>query len=156
MKSLQIAWTWDSPDERCVGAATTRERPGDFKATPLMIDGVLYTSTAFNQVAAIDAATGKTLWNFDPQAYASGRRPANSGWQHRGVAYWSGKVESSHEARVVIATGIGELIALDARTGVTGRILRQRRACRSAGGSSSATEEDRRSDRLQRTADDRR
>ena len=118
VKSLAIAWTWDSTDNAVVSAATTRERPGSFKATPLMIDGVLYTSTAFNQVAAIDAGTGKTLWNFDSQAYASGRRPANSGWQHRGVSYWTGKVNRRDEARVFIATGIGELIALDARNGV--------------------------------------
>src|SRR5688572_20577988 len=60
VKSLGIAWSWDSPDNALVSAATTRERPGSFKATPLMIDGVLYTSTGFNQVAAIDAASGKT------------------------------------------------------------------------------------------------
>ena len=57
-----------------------------------MIDGVLYASTAFSQVAAIDAGSGATRWVFDPHAYQVGRRPANSGWQHRGVAYWSGKV----------------------------------------------------------------
>ena len=108
VKQLEVAWTWNSPDDALVGAAT-RERPGYFKPTPIMIDGVLYTSTALSQVAAIDAGTGTTLWVFDPKAYASGRRPANSGWQHRGVAYANG--------RILIATGIGELIAIDARTG---------------------------------------
>ena len=62
-------------------------------------------------------APGATRWVFDPRAYAAGRRPANSGWQHRGVAYWSGKVGGRTEQRILIATGIGELIALDARTG---------------------------------------
>jgi quinoprotein glucose dehydrogenase len=108
VKRLEVAWTWNSPDDALVGAAT-RERPGFFKPTPLMIDGVLYTSTAFSQVAAIDAGTGATLWVFDPKAYTAGRRPANSGWQHRGVAYANG--------RIFIATGIGELIAIEARTG---------------------------------------
>jgi quinoprotein glucose dehydrogenase len=89
--SLEVAWTWNSPDDALVGAAT-RERPGYFKPTPIMIDGVLYTSTAFSEVAAIDAGTGTTRWVFDPHAYQAGRRPANSGWQHRGVAYWSGNV----------------------------------------------------------------
>ena len=98
-------------------AGTTRERPGYFKPTPIMIDGVLYTSTPFSEVAAIDAASGTTLWTFDPRAYTVGRRPANSGWQHRGVAYWSGKVGGRTEQRIVIATGIGELIALNARSG---------------------------------------
>jgi quinoprotein glucose dehydrogenase len=114
--SLQVAWTWNSPDDALVGSAT-RERPGYFKSTPIMIDGVLYTSTAFSQVAAIDAGTGATRWVFDPRAYSVGRRPANSGWQHRGVAYWSGKVGGRTEQRILIATGIGELIALDARSG---------------------------------------
>jgi quinoprotein glucose dehydrogenase len=115
VKTLEVAWTWDSPDNALAGSAT-REHPGSFKATPLMIEGVLYTSTAFNEVAAIDPASGTTLWTFDPRAYASGRRPTNSGWQHRGVAYWSGKVGGRTQQRIVIATGIGDLIALDART----------------------------------------
>ncbi len=116
VKSLEVAWTWNSPDDALVGSVT-RERPGYFKPTPLMIDGVLYTSTAFSQVAAIDAASGTTLWTFDPHDYSSGRRPTNSGWQHRGVAYWSGKIGGRTETRIVIATGVGELIAIDARNG---------------------------------------
>lgn len=117
VNALQVAWTWNNPDDALVGSAT-RERPGSFKPTPIMIDGVLYTSTAFSAVAAIDAASGATRWTFDPRAYASGRRPTNSGWQHRGVAYWSGEVGGRAEQRIVIATGVGELIALDARTGL--------------------------------------
>ena len=114
-KSLEIAWTWDSPDNALAGA--TRERAGSFKATPIMVGGVVYTSTGFSQVAAIDAASGKTLWTFDPKAYNSGRRPANSGWQHRGVAWWEGQVDGRTQQRVLIASGIGELIALDAKNG---------------------------------------
>lgn len=102
VQTLQVAWTWNSPDDALVGG-TTRERPGYFKPTPIMIDGMLYTSTPFSEVAAIDAASGTTLWTFDPRAYTVGRRPANSGWQHRGVAYWSGKVGGRTEQRIVIA-----------------------------------------------------
>ena len=116
VNALRVAWTWNSPDDALVGPAT-RERPGYFKPTPIMIGGVLYTSTPFSEVAAIDAASGTTLWTFDPHAYAAGRRPANSGWQHRGVAWWSGKVAGRREERIVIATGVGELIALNARSG---------------------------------------
>jgi quinoprotein glucose dehydrogenase len=123
--SLGVAWSWDSPDDALVGSAT-RERPGYFKPTPIMIDGVLYTATAFSQVAAIDAGTGATRWVFDPRAYAAGRRPANSGWQHRGVSYWSGKVGGRTERRIFIATGIGELIALDARSGQPIALFRPR------------------------------
>ena len=104
---------------------TTRERPGYFKPTPIMIDGVLYTSTAFSQVAAIDAGHRARRAGFSIRsAYTAGRRPANSGWQHRGVAYWSGKVGGRTERRILIATGIGELIALDAGIGAADRIVR--------------------------------
>jgi len=116
VNSLQPAWTWESPDNALLGTAT-KERPGSFKATPIMIDGVLYTSTSLNQVAAIEAGTGKTIWTFDPKAYDSGRRPTNSGWQHRGVSYWQGRVNGRNEKRIFIATGIGDLIAIDARDG---------------------------------------
>jgi quinoprotein glucose dehydrogenase len=112
---LEVAWTWESPDDALAG--TTKEMPGTFKATPIMIDGVLYTSTSFAQVAAIDAGTGVTRWLFDPRDYQRGRRPANSGWVNRGVAYWEGRVDGRRERRIFIATGLGELIALNADTG---------------------------------------
>src|SRR5690349_2059799 len=58
--SLQVAWTWDSPDlplqkENRMLTSFAHE------ATPLMVGGVLYTSTSLSQVAAINAETGKTL-----------------------------------------------------------------------------------------------
>jgi quinoprotein glucose dehydrogenase len=117
VQSLKIAWQWDNPDNELLSSGATRERSGAFKATPIMIGGVLYTSTALNLVAAVDAGSGKTIWTFDPKAYASGRRPANSSWQHRGVAYWEGKVGGKSEKRIFIATGIGDLIALNAENG---------------------------------------
>lgn len=116
VQSLQIAWTWESPDDALTGKQT-KERPGYFKPTPIMVAGVLYTSTGFSQVAAIDAATGRTLWTYDPQSYNAGRRPANSGWQHRGVSYWEGKVNGKRQRRILIATGIGDLLALNADDG---------------------------------------
>ena len=79
-----------------------------------MIDGTLYTSTSLSQVAAIDAATGRTKWVFDPKVYENGLGiPANDGWLHRGVAYW----RDGDDERVVILTAFAHLIALDARTG---------------------------------------
>jgi quinoprotein glucose dehydrogenase len=44
VQSLQIAWEWDTPDATLIASGATRERPGAFKATPIMIDGVIYTS----------------------------------------------------------------------------------------------------------------
>ena len=77
-----------------------------------MLNGVLYTSTSLSQVAAIDAATGRTKWVFDPGAWKLGM-PTNNGWLHRGVAYW----RDGEDERVIMLTVHASMIALDARTG---------------------------------------
>ncbi len=82
-------------------------------ATPLMVDGVLYVTTALYRGAAIDARTGRTLWVHDPRAYESGSPPPLP-WRHRGPAYWA----SGAEARLFWGTGDGYLVAVDAATGV--------------------------------------
>jgi quinoprotein glucose dehydrogenase len=77
-----------------------------------MVGGVLYTSTSLSQVAAIDAATGKTIWVHDPESYKAGR-PTNLGFVHRGVAYWT----DGREERIFIGTSDAHLVAIDAKTG---------------------------------------
>ncbi len=82
---LEIAWRW-----RSIETEVTREReeirPGPFKSVSLMIDGRVYLSTSLGQVAALDAGTGELIWSYDPQTYDRLDRPANMGWQHRGVS----------------------------------------------------------------------
>ena len=73
---LQIAWEW-KPAEDVMPAFGTR--PGNFQNTPLMIDDVLYVSTMYNRVVALDAETGKELWSFDPKSYEDGQPPAGRG-----------------------------------------------------------------------------
>ena len=51
-----------------------------------MVGGVLYVSTSLSEAAAIDAATGKTRWVYDPETWKNGT-PSNNGFVHRGVAY---------------------------------------------------------------------
>lgn len=110
---LTIAWTWEPALQQAVAKEHPRKvRPGQFKPTPIMVDGVLYLSTALSQVVAIDAGTGKTRWEYDPQSYLAGR-PANLGFQHRGVASWT----DGNETRIFITTHDRRLIALDAATG---------------------------------------
>ena len=84
---LKVAWKWESIEGE-IDKPSRRTRPGPLLATPLMVGGILYTSTSFSQVAAIDAGTGETLWKYDPGSWRAGR-PANMGFRHRGVAYWS-------------------------------------------------------------------
>ena len=109
--SLKVAWQWESIEGE-IDTPSRRTRPGPLLATPVMARGVLYTSTSFSQVAAIDAGTGESLWKYDPGSWRAGR-PANMGFRHRGVAYW----RDGDDERVIIATGHSHLIALDASTG---------------------------------------
>ena len=108
---LEVAWRWDSVDNAILEADSTL-RAFVNEATPLMVGGVLYTSTALSQVAAIDAVTGETIWTYDPKTWEDGT-PANVGFVHRGVAYW----EEGDDRRILYATGDAYLIALDAGTG---------------------------------------
>lgn len=79
------------------------------EATPLVVDGVMYTSTAWSRVFALDAATGRELWRYDPQVPSDWVVYSCCDVVNRGVAVWKGKV--------FVATIDGRLIALDAETG---------------------------------------
>lgn len=85
----------------------------NLKATPLMVDGVLYLNTPLSQGVAVDAKTGETLWIFNPKSYESGTTTMTVVWNQRGVAYWT----DGTEARVYWGTGDGYLLAVDAKTG---------------------------------------
>ena len=96
-KQLGLAWFADLDTNR------------GQEATPLVIDGVMYVSTAWSMVKAYDAATGKLLWSYDPEV------PRELGVEgccdvvNRGVAAWNGKI--------YIGTFDARLVALDAGTG---------------------------------------
>lgn len=85
----------------------------NYKATPLMVDGLLYVNTPTSVGAAYDAATGRLRWTHDPKSYEAGTTTMSLRWNQRGVAYW----RSGDEARVLWGTGDGYLIAVDAKTG---------------------------------------
>jgi quinoprotein glucose dehydrogenase len=88
-------------------------RPGGFETTPIMVDDVLYVSTSFHRIVALDADTGAQLWVFDPRTYEEGPPLVATGLNSRGVAFWRG---GNGEARVFIA-GRQRLFAVDAKTG---------------------------------------
>lgn len=79
------------------------------EATPLVVDGVMYTTGAFSIVYAINAATGELLWKYDPKVPAENLSQGCCGPVNRGVAVWQGKV--------YVGSFDGRLIALDAGTG---------------------------------------
>ena len=88
----------------------TQTRRG-IEATPLVVDGTLYTTGSWSRVYAIDAVTGKERWTYDPQVPRSKGRNACCDVVNRGVALWKG--------RVYVGTIDGRLIALDAETGAS-------------------------------------
>lgn len=79
------------------------------EATPVVVDGVMYTSGLWGHVYALDAATGKPLWTFDPRVPGRYGRYSCCDVVNRGVAVSKG--------RVYVATLDGYVDALDARTG---------------------------------------
>ena len=98
VKDLGFAWSYD------LGTPLRGQ-----EATPIVIDGVLYTSGTWGYVYAVDAATGRELWRYDPKAdYQAARNPCCD-LVNRGVAVWKGKV--------YVASVDGRLHALNAATG---------------------------------------
>ena len=79
------------------------------EATPIVVDGVIYVSTAWSKVKAYDAASGKELWSYDPEVPGETAVHACCDVVNRGVAAWNGKI--------YVGTLDGRLIALDAKTG---------------------------------------
>jgi quinohemoprotein ethanol dehydrogenase len=97
VKNLGLAWSFDTD--------TTR----GLEATPIIVDGVMYTTGSWSVVFAIDARTGKQLWKWDPQVPRQFGQKACCDVVNRGVAVYKGKV--------YVGTLDGRLAALDADTG---------------------------------------
>ncbi|MDB5410245.1 MAG: adh [Rhodospirillales bacterium] len=97
VKQLGLAWYADLDTDR------------GQEATPLVIDGVLYVSTAWSMVKAFDAKTGTLLWSYDPEVPREIGVKACCDVVNRGVAAWKGKI--------FVGTFDGRLVALDARNG---------------------------------------
>ncbi len=79
------------------------------EATPVVVDGVMYAAGNWGRVYALDAASGRELWTYDPQVEGQWGRYACCDVVNRGLAVWKG--------RVYIASIDGYLHAIDARTG---------------------------------------
>ncbi len=112
--TLAPAWTWRTGEGPVADTdAGVELRPGKFEATPLVVHDTLYVVTPYHRAVALDAATGRELWAFDPGATQLGLiSNDHAGFVHRGLALWSG----DGERRVLLATR-DRLLALDAATG---------------------------------------
>ena len=110
VNALKRAWTYHTGEVNRENK-TDRHQIAPFETTPLVVDGMLYLSTPSNRVVALDAETGKEIWQFDPQA----SRAKREFFQHRGVAYWQS--ETGDDRRILFGTFDGHLICLEAKTG---------------------------------------
>jgi quinoprotein glucose dehydrogenase len=110
--TLTPAWTYRTGDYG-VGPAQARD-----ETTPIFVDGVLYISTPFGGVRAIDGATGRERWAFDPELDLAGDY---GDFTNRGVSTWldpSAAAGATCRRRIFVTPVDARLIALDARTGV--------------------------------------
>ncbi|MDM4769186.1 PQQ-dependent dehydrogenase, methanol/ethanol family [Solimonas sp. SE-A11] len=94
---LGLAWTYKLDVDRGV------------EATPIVVDGVMFTTGAYSIVYALDARSGKLLWKYDPKVPREWAGNGCCDVVNRGVAAWKGKV--------YVGSFDGRLIALDAKTG---------------------------------------
>jgi quinoprotein glucose dehydrogenase len=110
VSQLRIAWRRPAVDPSLVASEREFAFSHDFRATPLMIDGVLYGSNGIGLVEAFHPGTGKTLWIQRPFADEPAR--GLRGNSTRALAYWTG----GGDRRLFVIRG-EYLIALDPRTG---------------------------------------
>jgi quinohemoprotein ethanol dehydrogenase len=97
VSQLGLAWFYDLDTNR------------GQEATPIVVDGGMYFTSAWSRVFAFDAATGKLLWSYDPKVPGNWAVNACCDVVNRGVAAWEGKIFAG--------TLDGRLVALDAKTG---------------------------------------
>ncbi|QQD19170.1 PQQ-dependent dehydrogenase, methanol/ethanol family [Spongiibacter nanhainus] len=96
-KQLGLDWYFDFPTNRGI------------EATPIVVDGVMYVTGSWSMVFALDARSGETLWQYDPQVPTNWAVNLCCDVVNRGVAVWKGNV--------FVGTLDGRLIALDAEDG---------------------------------------
>ena len=99
---LQVAWTFHTAD-------STNRPTTQIQCTPIVIDGVMYVTSAQLKVIALRADSGEKLWSYDPFADSDDERPRGV---NRGVSYWA-----SGKDKRILFTYRSKLVSLDARTG---------------------------------------
>ena len=100
VNTLARAWTYHMKPEGAAGGGRVWE------VSPLVINGVMYLTTSYNHVVALDPETGSELWSYE----VKGGQPAQ-----RGLEFWAGDKQAP--AQVFFGTTDGRLIALNAKTG---------------------------------------
>jgi quinoprotein glucose dehydrogenase len=115
VEALKVAWTFSSGE---LARAPDALKQANFEATPLEVGGRVYTCTALDEVFALDPATGKPIWRFDPKVDTHVRYP--NAFTCRGVTYWrddQAPAGTPCAERIYVATVDRRVIALDADKG---------------------------------------
>jgi quinoprotein glucose dehydrogenase len=111
---LAVAWTYRTGETE---SGFSTKKPTSFEATPLVIDGIMYVGTPLGRVIALDAATGRQRWIFDPHI----KRDVTYGdFASRGVSAWldpQARAGTRCRRRIFVATAQSQLYALDADEG---------------------------------------
>ena len=110
---LKAAWTYSTGD-----AALGGTQDFAFENTPILAGGRLYVCGSFNDVSALDPATGRRIWRFDPKVDRGVEYP--NSYNCRGVAYWADPAAPAGApcaARIFMNSIDRRLFALDAATG---------------------------------------
>ncbi len=103
IQELNLSWSYRFPTAR------------GLEATPLVHEGVIYVTTAWSNVYALDAQNGNALWTFDAQVSKAHLAKTCCGPVNRGVALWQGTKDD--QLQVFVGALDGRLIAIDAKTG---------------------------------------
>ncbi|HMG02878.1 MAG TPA: pyrroloquinoline quinone-dependent dehydrogenase [Edaphobacter sp.] len=115
VSKLKVAWIFHTGD---ISDGSRDRRRSGFEATPILVDGTLYLTTGFNRVIALDPATGKQRWAYDPRIDLT--LDYGDGLVNRGVATWLDPTSASGQPcrrRIYEATLDARLVSLDAATG---------------------------------------
>ncbi len=113
--NLKVAWTFHVGD---ISDGSGGKKRSGLETTPILVDGTLYLTTAFNRVFAIDPETGKQRWVYDPMIELAGEY--GDGLINRGVSAWLDTARAKGKPcrrRIFETTLDARLIALDGATG---------------------------------------
>ncbi len=119
VRRLEVAWSYRHGDAFEGSWPLAVNRGTAMEATPVVVGGRLFLTTPVNRVIALDAASGRELWSFDPGIDRARIYP--NMMINRGVAVWTDPAAPAGEGvcgqRVFLATLAGGLFALDAASG---------------------------------------
>src|SRR2546429_5263799 len=115
VSQLKVAWTFHTGD---ISEGGGRRKRSGLETTPLLVDGTLYLTTAFNRIVALDPEIGKPRWAYDPKIDLDG--DYGDGLINRGAATWLDSSRTAKEPchrRIFESTQDARLVAVDAATG---------------------------------------